>query len=114
VDTLAALKQRHPQHDFVLLLGADAARSIGSWHAADRLLRQGAFIVFNRSGSRALTLDDLARSGFPPARTQTIEIDSPDVSAHHARALLRSGQPVNELLDPAVMRYIRAHGLYQG
>jgi nicotinate-nucleotide adenylyltransferase len=114
IDTLKALGRRYPRHTFALLLGADAARSIASWHAADRLLRDGAFIIFNRSGSSALTADDLARSGFPPNRTQTIEIDSPAISAHHARSLLRNGGPVLELLDPAVLDYIQAHGLYQG
>ncbi len=111
IDTVQELGERFPGQRFELLLGADAAEQVQHWHRARELLAEAWFVIFNRPGSR---LDDGAidRLGFDRKRTRIVHLQTPDIAAHAIRARLAAGQPIDDLVPPAVSDYIRTHHLY--
>jgi nicotinic acid mononucleotide adenylyltransferase len=77
--------------------------------------------VASRPGSDgAQVLDALGRipmapaPGAPHAQPEVVFLSMAPIEASSslARERLAAGEPVSELLDPAVERYIREHGLY--
>ncbi len=111
IDTVRQLRQTSPDRAFTLLLGFDAALQIRNWHESDALLKEGSFVIFSRP-SVELGPGELERLGFAPARTRVVLINTPAISARTVRARLRTGQPVEDMLSPEVLAYIREHGLY--
>jgi nicotinate-nucleotide adenylyltransferase len=111
IDTIRELGQRFPGQRFELLLGADAAALIRSWHDADAVLREGSFVIFNRPGSR-LVPEQLHQLGFAPERTRIVQLKTPDVAAHEIRKRLARGAAIGDLVPRAVAAYIQAHDLY--
>lgn len=93
--TLAALRQRHPELDFVLLMGADNLATVRHWHEAGTVLAETDIYVYPRPGTQ---LPDLAT--FP--RVQLMAAPLLDISATYVRASLRAGQPIRYLVPSAV------------
>lgn len=111
IDTIRELARRFPGQRFELLLGADAAELIRSWHEAQSVLDEGWFVIFNRPGA-SLGRDRTAQLGFAPARTRIVHLDTPAVAAHEIRDRLEHGRPIDDLVPVGVMEYIRTHHLY--
>lgn len=117
VDTLRTLRARegagrqNPDELFVVV-GADSLAHLREWHSPDELLALAEWIVVSRPG---LDLDGIVADVVPAGARQHIHllrgVDEP-VSATEVRARLRAGLACDELLLPAVARYIREHGLY--
>lgn len=105
-DTLATLRAEHPEDEFVLVVGSDAASGLASWHASDWLAVHADFVVYERAGHRAP-----APAGFriSPVTIPLVEISSTDI-----RARVRSGRSVRHLVPGPVEALIAAHGLYRG
>jgi len=124
--TLESLRAEHAERALCLLLGMDAFEDIESWHQWKRLPQLANFIVIARPGWEmpaagdlpawardrlVRTPDEIARSSagkiiFQPATPQ-------DISATSVRAAIAGGEPVDGLLPPAVIDYIRRHRLYR-
>lgn len=111
-DTVAALAAAHPDVEQWFLLGADAAREIGGWHALGRLLEIVRFVLVNRDGVGTLTLAEAVRLGFDPARTRVVRVDSPPISATEVRRRVAAGLPLDGWVPEAVAAIIAARGLY--
>ncbi len=111
IDTVRELGQRYPGRRFELLLGADAAKHIASWHEAPALLAEGAFVIFSRPGTG---LDDaeLQALGFNARRTRVVALQTPDIAAHEIRRRLAQRESIEGLVPAAVAEYIRRHHLY--
>jgi nicotinate-nucleotide adenylyltransferase len=126
VPTLESLRAEYgPQRPLVLLLGSDAFRGIETWHAWRRLPELAHLVIVNRPGSPLPEPEALA----PWARARLVRsaealraapagclyfqpVTPVDISATLIRARLARGEPVEEWLPPAVLAYIRRHGLY--
>jgi nicotinate-nucleotide adenylyltransferase len=112
-DTMDALRGEYPDLDLAVLLGADAARTIGAWERAGDLLRHERFVVVNRTGPPPLTTSELAELGFAPQRTRLLSVESPDISASEVRRRCRSGEAFDGLVPDEVASLILAKGLYR-
>ena len=112
-DTMRDLSTAHPGVGLWVVLGADAARQIGEWHDAKRLLAGYHFVLVNRSGETPIRHEEAIRLGFHPERTRVVSIDSPDVSATEIRRRVRAGESLNGLVSPAVADLIAERGLYR-
>ncbi len=106
IATLDALRERHPTHDFVLLMGADNLPGLPRWRAADRLLREFDLYVYPRPGTE---LPDLA--AFPRARV--VKAPLLDVSATFIRASIQAGQSIRYLVPAAVEQEILVQKQYR-
>src|SRR5690349_14323222 len=58
-DTLDALHAEHPQHDFFLLLGADALKDVPIWHDPLRIIDRATLLVAGRPGQPTWTSGEL-------------------------------------------------------
>ena len=105
-DTLEALAR--PERDLFLVLGADAVANMATWRRLDETRDLATVVVVERSGD--------AHAEPPGAgwQVQRVEIPRLDVASTELRQRLRHGRPVDGLVPPAVVRAIRAHGLYTG
>lgn len=95
IATLDVLRQRHPTHVFVLLMGADNLPGLPRWQEAARLLADVDIYVYPRPGTN---LPDLTQ--FP--RAQVMAAPLLDISATYIRESLRTGRSIRYLVPAAV------------
>ena len=131
VDTIRQFKQRlGAATEVFFILGIDTFLDISSWKDFERLPRLCRFLVFARPGfdESRLTLripDAFLRSVSLIDDRNPIPLDphcrcyfyrefSDPVSSSEVRERIRRGQPVREMLPPAVLEYIGKNRLYSG
>ncbi len=102
-DTLRALRAEFPGDALCLLVGADAARELPAWREASAIPDLAEVVVLTRPGEELPRHDLVAR---------TLEVPAVDVSATQVRERVRRGEPIEELVPPAVAHYIESHRLY--
>ncbi|MCA9547321.1 MAG: DUF2520 domain-containing protein [Myxococcales bacterium] len=107
-DTLSALAERYPAHDFRLVIGADNLAERHRWHRFDELVTRWPVIAFGRPGFEG------ALAAVEGAPWCTAGPTLPDVSSTAIRAALAG------VGDPAALRWLpaavegAARGLYGG
>jgi len=103
IDTLEALGDER----VVLVLGADAAAGLRSWHRADEVAERAAIAVVPRAG--------IARSAVAEAVPDAVWLDMPElpISGADLRARVAAGASIRFLVRAAVWEYIEMHGLYR-
>jgi nicotinate-nucleotide adenylyltransferase len=94
--------------DGLFVVGADEGADFPSWKEPDEVLRWVRLAVGTRSGYPP---PDLERYG---DRIVPFELDSPPVSSSEVRGHVARGEPIGELVPPAVAEAIRELGLYRG
>jgi nicotinate-nucleotide adenylyltransferase len=98
LDTLDALRSRHPAARFRLMIGADLLATTDRWHRWDDVVRLAPPLV-------------VGREGYPAPEGCPISI--PDVSSTEVRAALDDDSTdLQGLVPSAVAEYVRAHELY--
>jgi nicotinate-nucleotide adenylyltransferase len=95
IATLDALRQRHPAHDFVLLMGADNVPGLPRWQESARLLSEVDIYVYPRPGYELPSLE-----AFP--RVKLMDAPLLDISATYIRESLRAGRSIRYLVPAAV------------
>ncbi len=119
VDTLEMLRERFgPGATLYLLMGSDQALEFTRWHRWRRILELATPAVMVRPPHTGATYrkELAARYGPDEARTWlrwTLDLPRMDIHATRLREALASGDGVDELLDPGVLRYVREHRLYE-
>jgi nicotinate-nucleotide adenylyltransferase len=118
VDTLKAIHSMHPDASLRLIVGADTARTLGSWHAPAALLELADLAVALRSGTgREQVLDTLAGLGTEGAsaveRARFLTMEEIEVSSSLVRERVAREGSIEDLVGPAVARYIAEHDLYR-
>lgn len=105
VDTVEALLAERPGARVALVVGADAAARIDTWHRADDLRSMVELTVMTRPGHDAA----------PPAgwRVSRVAVPSIDVSSTDIRCRCRDGRPIDFLVPDRVAAIVRRHGLYR-
>lgn len=135
IDTVRRLKQSLKSSDrLFLLIGVDAFAEIASWHQAEALFKEVAFIVAGRPG---YSLADVANS-LPEKLRPRAEVTKPfqkqaacgdlvlpgvtihfledlhqPASATAIREAAGKGKALGRYLDPTVADYIKKMGLYR-
>ena len=99
LSTVRALKQRHPELRFSMVIGADLLGERERWHRWPELKQEIDFIV-------------LGRAGYPGRADEAAEVALPEVSSTEVRARLAEARPLDGLLDAQVIDDVRARGLY--
>ena len=101
VDALEAAGYDDP----IFLLGADELAAFATWKQPDRVLERARLGVATRPG--------YAPASASP-RIQLFELEPHPVSSSEIRERVRRGEPIGDLVAPAVAAYIADHGLYGG
>ncbi|MEO8226335.1 MAG: nicotinate-nucleotide adenylyltransferase [Gemmatimonadota bacterium] len=103
IDTLRGLTAEQPGHEFVLLVGADAAADIHLWREPDELVRLARVAVLARPG--AAPIDG-------PAIWRTVPVPAIEISATAVRERVLAGRSVRYWVPAAVADHIARHRLY--
>ncbi|MEQ8849115.1 nicotinate-nucleotide adenylyltransferase [Botrimarina sp.] len=103
VDTLRELHAARPGDQLFFLMGADTLRDLPGWREPDEVLRLATPLVVQRPGEAP-----------PDSAVDHVLVTMPpiDISSSEVRRRLAAGEPVDGLLPPAVLEYIRQNGLY--
>ncbi len=106
IDTLRALREREPDTEWYLILGADALAEFHRWREADRIAEIAHVVVITRG-------DDPAPDRLPFAdRSLLVPVPALEVSSTSVRERVASGRSIRYWVPPGVEGYIRHHGLY--
>ncbi len=103
LDLLELLHQRHPEHQFRLIIGSDILAERERWHRFESVTALAPPIVLQRSGfSVPVEFAD-----------QTLPVPLPELASTEIRARLERGESVEGWLPRAVTAAIVARGLYR-
>jgi nicotinate-nucleotide adenylyltransferase len=111
VDTLRAIHKSHPDTELTFIVGADMALTLPTWREPRALVELANLAVAERKdGRREDVLEALT-----PLRVRMTFLDMPmvEISSSMVRERVHDGEPIEELVEPAVARYIAEHGLYR-
>lgn len=103
--TLDALSERHPDTDWLVILGADAAAGLDTWHNTERLREQATIVVVNRPGA-----DFQPPTGW---RWELVEIPSVAISGTGLRRRVAQGRSIRFLTPGPVIEHIAKWNLYR-
>jgi nicotinate-nucleotide adenylyltransferase len=93
--------------DAVFILGADQAAAFHTWKEPEEVLKHVRLGIGTRAGYPE---PDLSRYG---DRVLTFQLDSPGVSSSEVRRRVAAGEPIADLVPPAVARLIAELKLYR-
>jgi len=107
VDTVETLLAEKAEREVFLVMGADVAASLDSWHRADDLRAAVTVAIVDR--------EDVAPS-IPPLGWRCARVHMPrlDVSSTDLRRRIAAGESVEFLVPPPATRVLRRLGLYTG
>ncbi|MBI3154849.1 MAG: nicotinate (nicotinamide) nucleotide adenylyltransferase [Burkholderiales bacterium] len=108
LDTVRALQAREPGAEWVLLIGADQYAGLHTWQDWRELLARVTLAVANRPGLHPAPHAEVLRH---PHRV--VPLAMLDISSTEIRARVARGAPIDDLVPPAVARYIDLHTLYR-
>ena len=100
------------------ILGSDAFAEIATWYEYPAVLDAANFVVVARPGTTLQAASERLdprlgdRSSAKRTAFHLLDVDTPDVSSTVIRARLNAGLPIEDLVPPAVARYIQNHRLY--
>ncbi|MCK3682609.1 nicotinate (nicotinamide) nucleotide adenylyltransferase [Maribellus sp. YY47] len=108
VDTLAYLKEQHPNYDFVIMMGSDNLESFHKWKNFETILENYGVVVY-------------PRPGFDPSKVLvnhkniTIAADAPlmEISASFIRNAISEGKDVRHFLPPKTWEYLEEMNFYK-
>ena len=109
LDTIQDLRAVYGSEcEFILAVGADAARTLHRWHRYDELVKVCSFAVVKRPGTTNGIGTQL------PSGTMRVDGPMVDVSASEIRGLYARGDPtVTECVPGLTHRFIIERGLYR-
>lgn len=105
VDTLTVIQEKHPKHDFVLIIGEDNLASFPRWKNHEAILKYFELYVYPRPAVGESALRD-----HPSVKW----VKSPllDISATFIRESIKQDRSVRYLLPDAVCDHIRFKKFY--
>jgi len=93
--------------DAVFIVGADQGASFDEWKSPDEVLKHVKLAVGTRSGYPEPQLERYGDRVIP------FQLASPPISSSEIRERVARGEPIDELVPPAVARLIEELGLYR-
>lgn len=112
-ETLEALRSDRPDDELFFIVGEDALADLPNWVRPRRILQLATLVVARRSDVPSSALEEAERLQ-PDLSERVIWLNMAPlaVSASAIRERVRRGEPIRDLVPPAVEAYIREHGLY--
>ncbi len=111
-DTLALLREQEPDDELTLILGADQAANLASWHRPERVMELARVAVAAREGMEREAvlrrLHDLGGTGM----IDFFEMPRIDISSTLVRERVGQGRPLRWLVPDAVAQAVAERGLY--
>src|SRR5687767_12648940 len=105
IHTLIHLREKHPDTEFVLILGEDNLENFKNWKNYETILKDYTLYVYPRP---VVTNSDLKRH----PRVTMVEAPILDISATFIRNCIKKKQSVRYMVPDAVEEMIRIKGFY--
>ncbi len=103
-DTLEEIRREQPDIEIFLIVGADTAERMSTWHRPEVVRSLSTLVIVNRTGQQSASGPDSAIH---------VVMDPVDASSTEIRARIARGESVNQLTTDAVVSIIEASGLYR-
>lgn len=105
IDTLKALRAKHPEREFTVLMGADSMHSIERWKDYQSLLANNRIMVYPRLGSNTNELK---------AKYNVDIVNAPimEISSTFLRKALSQGKRVDYFMPPRAYQYLLDNKIY--
>lgn len=99
IDTLTHLTEKHPHHQFSILMGSDNLASLHKWKNYEQLLLRFPILVYKRNG--------FEKNPFPEVKTIQL-LDAPllNISASFIREQITKGISMQYFLPDKVWEYV--------
>ncbi len=112
IDTLAHLEEKHPNHQFCLVMGEDNLFSLHRWKNANELSRRFPIYVYPRPDS---VKPDSIQLNLLLAAAEIHYVSAPlmDISGTFIREGIKNGKDLSYFLSPAVWKYIKEMHFYE-
>jgi nicotinate-nucleotide adenylyltransferase len=105
IDTLTYLTEKHPEHEFVILLGSDGLQNLAKWKNVAVLVKNHQLYVYSRPGFEAVnTLN---------ARMTIADAPLLEISSTHIRDMIKKGKSVRYLVPDKVLEEIENYHYYR-
>ena len=108
VDTLEAFHRFFPGSTFFLIVGADVALEMDTWHRVEDVASLADVVAVTRPGSELTSMT--TQAGLPDVHV--MEMPALPISSTDIRRRIAEGKPIDYLVPAAVARFIRERGLY--
>ena len=107
VDTLRELHDENSQRELFLIVGADTASRIHTWHRSHDLISLSTLIIVNRPGISIDLAPEVAGWNHLVVSMEPVEVSSTAIRSAVAR-----GESISDMTTDGVAAVIRARGLY--
>jgi nicotinate-nucleotide adenylyltransferase len=106
VNTLVYLKEKYPQHEFLIVLGSDGFLNIKKWKNSDFIIGNYHFLVYNRPGN-ILDLNEMVKFS-------VVEGPLLSISSTYIRKNILEGKNIRFLVPDSVVEEIEKNNFYRG
>jgi nicotinate-nucleotide adenylyltransferase len=106
IDTLIRLQEKHPQHEFKLIIGGDNLAQFPNWKNHEQILEYFGLYVYPRPNSEPSELEK-----HPNVRL--VNAPSLDISATFIRECLKNGKSIRYMTPEVVEEFIIRKKFYQ-
>ncbi|MBL7826402.1 MAG: nicotinate-nucleotide adenylyltransferase [Saprospiraceae bacterium] len=103
IDTLAFLKEKYPEHQFVLIMGGDNIATLHQWKNYEQILAGNEIYVYRRPGH------ELGELAVHP-HVKVFDTHPLDISATYIRECLKAGKSVRYLVPEEVLGELGGYG----
>jgi len=103
--TLEALAENYPEHEFVLVIGADNWDSFPRWRSPEEIICKYGLIIYPRHGYEVA-------GPLPEKVTYLADAPLMEVSSTFIRTNIEAGRDMSHFMPDSVAAYVSAHRLY--
>lgn len=103
--TLAYLKEKHPDHEFCIIMGSDSFQNLHKWKNFEVIVKNYEVYVYNRPGFEV--------NNNLNARLHMVDAPLLQLSATQIRQLIKEGKSVRYVLPENVREEIEKGGYYK-
>ena len=105
IDTLTYIKERNPQHSYVLIMGQDNLTHFSKWKNHQEILKQYEIYVYPRPHAKPTAFDNHPSVMF-------FDVPLLDISATFIRQQVKAQKSIAFLVSKKVEEFIDSKGLY--
>ena len=105
ITTLGELHKAYPEHEFLLVIGADNWERFPRWYHAQEIIDTYSILIYRRPGCE---MDETLL----PLSVQVVDTPLYDISSTEIRESVKKGRMPLKWVDRKVATYIRVHHLY--
>lgn len=105
VDTLAYLKEKHPEHEFSILMGSDGFQNLNKWKNHEVIITNHSIYIYKRPGFEVTETFG--------ANVHILNAPLLEISSTHIRELIKNRKSIRFLVPDVVKEEIELAGYYK-